>query len=431
MKTSALATLLTLAVLSCAPLGGSTALGAADSDYTLRADDKLRIKIFQFPELTGEYTVTASGSISIPPIGEIVASGLSATDLSKEISSRFIKAGISDRPGATVEVIQSRPIYVFGDVQKPGEYTYRRGITVLQAISLAGGWYRPTDPGLMRLEREAITIRGDMRGLIRRHYYFAAERARLNAELEMKTELAFPPELNQMAAGDPAIAQLLDQERSFFRANIDAFRSQLDAMEKTLALYQMEIETASRQVTASKAQSDSTDKELKEVRTLLARNLVPIARQANLERLQAEIETARQGYQAQILRGQENVTQVEEKIFELKNQRQATLVRDAEKVGLDLEEVAVKLDTSRGLMAEVQFTAPNIVSRSSDTIMEARILSVVRLQNGKSVTFDAGEGTELFPGDVLKVEKSILPSGVAGRMKPGSSSFLVPTSEHE
>jgi exopolysaccharide production protein ExoF len=131
------------------------------------------------------------------------------------------------------------------------------------------------------------------------------------------------------------------------------------------------------------------------------------------------------------LRGQENVTQVEEKIFELKNQRQATLVRDAEKVGLDLEEVSVKLDTSRGLMAEVQFTAPNIVSRSSDTIMESRILSVVRMQNGKSVTFDAGEGTELFPGDVLKVEKGTLPSGVAGRMKPGSSSFLVPTSEHD
>jgi len=440
MKTSAaLATtrILLSLVLSCAALGSSTAVGA-DPDYILRADDKLKIKIFQFPELSGEYTITASGTISVPPIGEITASGLSATDLSKQISSRFIKAGISDKPGATVEVLESRPIYVFGDVQKPGEYTYRRGVTVLQAISLAGGWYRPTDAGLMRLEREAISIRGDMRGFIRRYYYFAAERARLNAEMGLKTDIEFPPELTQTAMSDPAVAQLLEQERSFLHTNIDAFSNQLEAFEKTRALYQMEIETASRQVAASKTQTESVEKELKEVRLLLARNLVPVARQSNLERLQAEIETARQGYQAQILRGQENVTQIEEKIFELKNQRQSALVRELEKVGLDLEEVGVKIDTSRGLMAEVQFTAPSVVSRMSD-IMESRILTVVRAQDGRSVAFDAGESTELLPGDVLKVEKSIVPSGVAGRMRPGSSflapgpgpSFLVPTIEHD
>src|SRR5215472_13014554 len=94
MKTSAaLATtrILLSLVLSCAALGSSTAVGA-DPDYILRADDKLKIKIFQFPELSGEYTITASGTISVPPIGEITASGLSATDLSKQISSRFIKA---------------------------------------------------------------------------------------------------------------------------------------------------------------------------------------------------------------------------------------------------------------------------------------------------------------------------------------------------
>jgi exopolysaccharide production protein ExoF len=314
-------------------------------------------------------------------------------------------------------------------VQKPGEYSYRRAVTVLQAIGLAGGWYRPTDPGLMRLEREAITIRGDMRFLIRRYYYLAAQRARLSAELEMKTDIGFPAELTQKAVGDPALAQLLDEERSFLHTNIDVLKNQLDTLEKTLALYQMEVETASRQVAASKTQSQSVEKELGEVRALLARNLVPVARQSNLERLQAEIETARQGYQAQILRGQENVTQIEEKIFELKNQRQASLVKELEKVGQDLEEVAVKLDTSQNLMAEVQFTAPNMVSRSSD-FMEARILTVVRMQDGKAVTFDAEETTELLPGDVLKVEKSMVPSGVAGRLRPGAS-FLVPTSRHD
>ena len=172
-------------------LAGGTVRGMAD--YAVRADDKLRIKIFQYPELSGEYTVSTNGTITIAPIGEIPADGASTAQLGNLISDRFIRAGLSDKPGATVEILQSRPIYVMGDVQKPGEYPFRAGLTVLQAVSLAGGWLRFNDPGMMRLERDSITIRGDMRNLVAQYNHMVAERARLKAELAMKTDVVFPP----------------------------------------------------------------------------------------------------------------------------------------------------------------------------------------------------------------------------------------------
>lgn len=412
--------------IACCSLAGATLLRAAD--YVVRADDKLKIRIFQFPELSGEYTVSATGMISIPPMGELSVSGLSASGVSKEISSRFIGAGISDKPGATVEVLQSRPIYVLGDVQRPGEYTYRHGVTVLQAISLAGGWFRINDPELMRLDREAITINGDMRNLLTRYYHLVAEQARLSAELVLSSDVEFPIELTRRAQADRTLAQLLDEERSFLRINVKAFKSQLDSLDKTRSLYEKGIEAVSSQIQANHLQSQSIDKELGAVKGLLARGLSPISPKWNLERMQSQVEIATQGYQTIILRAQQNITEVEQKLFELKNDRQARLTKELQQTRLNLDEVAIRFDTSRKLMAQAQLATPRLVSDAPD-ITEGRSLTVVRLNDGKAATIDADENTELLPGDVLKVEKSVIPAGIANERLPGPGpSLYVPAS---
>ena len=174
------------ALLALYMLSSSTIRAA--SDYIIRADDKLKIKIFQYPELSGEYTVSANGTISIAAIGEVSVDGFSTKEVANRISERFVRAGLSDKPGTSVEVLQSRPVYVLGDVQKPGEYPFRPGVTVLQAVTFAGGWLRFNDPGLMRVERETISIKGELRNLVRRYYQLIAHRARVNAELMMNQQ---------------------------------------------------------------------------------------------------------------------------------------------------------------------------------------------------------------------------------------------------
>jgi exopolysaccharide production protein ExoF len=387
-------------VLFC--LLGSTVIVAAD-DYVLRPDDKLSIKVFQFPELSGDYTVSANGSISIPPIGELHAAGSTVIELSRTISDRLVKAGLSSKPGATVDILQSRPIYLMGDVQKPGEYPYRHGLTALQAISLAGGWFRETDPGLMRLGREAISIEGDARYLATRYYQLLSQRARLSAELALNDDMMVPLELARQANDDPTVSQLLQRERALLRVNVDAVKERVSNLEKTRDLYQEQIDAVSHQLEANKTQRDSVQKEIGAVKTLLADGLTPKSRQWNLERMDGQIEMTAQGFQSLILQTRQNMTQIDQKILDLKNEHESTVNKELQQNVMGLEEVSVKLGTSRKLMVDGQVRS-NIIGASSTNVVDSRRLTVTRVLNGKTMTIDADESTELLPGDVLNVD---------------------------
>lgn len=383
---------------------GDARLGQS-ADYAVRAEDKLKVQIYQFPELSDTYTVSSNGTITIAPIGEVAVAGLSAQEISAKISDSFIKAGLSDKPGTVVTVLESRPIYVMGDVQKPGEYPYRPGLTVLQAISLAGGYYRVSDPGLLRLERDAININGELRNLTRRYYYLIARRARLTSELELQTDPAFPPELTERAAKDRALAQVVDQERSLLSINVGALKRQLESLDKTRDLFEREIDAVSEQIRGGKLQTESVQKELNLVKALYARGLTTIMRQTDLERAQAQMMVAEQGFQTLMLRARQSITQIEQKIFDLQNERRAKLSSDVQQTRLELEETFNRINTNRNLMMEAQMTAP-ILAASSNDVGESRLFLIVRTADGKTTTIQAEDHLELQPGDVLKVQRS-------------------------
>lgn len=383
------------------------------ADYTVRADDKLKLQIYQYPDLSGEYVVSASGTISVGPIGELPVIGLSAQEVAARISDRFISAGLSDKPGTAVTVLQSRPIYVLGDVQKPGEYSYRTGMTVLQAISLSGGFYRFSDPGLLRLERDAITTKGDLRNHLRRYFHLVARRARLVAEMDLHNEVAFPTELTRQAARDQTLAQVMAEERAFLRINVDALKRQLESLEKTRGLYEREIESVSEQIGANKKEAASVQRELNEVKALFGRGLATISRQSALERTQAQIAVAEQGFQTLILRARQNITHIEQRIFDLQNERRGRLNAELQNTRLNLEEALNRIDTNRSLMLEAQFTAP-ILAANTEEFAETRSFQIVRSENGKPVTLAADEHMELQPGDVVKVQRTYpLPAGLS------------------
>jgi hypothetical protein len=298
-------------------------------------------------------------------------------------------------------------------------------VTVLQAVSLAGGWLRFTDSGLMRLERDAITIKGDMRSLARRYYHLIAQQARLNSELAMKTDVDFPDELERKAKNDKALTQLINEERSFFNIHVESLKKQIDSLEKTRDLYEREVEAISRQIQASQKQHESVEKELKQIKALFARGLTPISRQTNLERMQAQIEVTEQGFQTLILRARQGIAQVDQKIFDLTNEKNARLTAELQRTRMDLAEIGIKFETDQSLLVEAQLTAPRMVSGSEDLI-ETRSFSVVRNKNGKSVTMDADEHVELLPGDVLKVQRNILPSA-AGLAQLLPHKLITPT----
>ena len=110
------------------------------SAYRLGVGDQVRIITFGEDQLTGTFRVGASGTIDLPLLGEVRASGLSPTELGTEIADDLKQRKLFREPSVSVEVNEYRPIFVLGEVKTPGEYPYRPGMTVLTAVTVAGGF---------------------------------------------------------------------------------------------------------------------------------------------------------------------------------------------------------------------------------------------------------------------------------------------------
>lgn len=107
--------------------------------YTLNAGDRLRISVYNEPALTGEYAVTGDGNISYPLIGNVSVTGKSIEQTQELLRTRLGVGYVKD-PRVTIEVINYRPYYMLGEVGKPGQYSFSVGLTVTQAIAVAGGF---------------------------------------------------------------------------------------------------------------------------------------------------------------------------------------------------------------------------------------------------------------------------------------------------
>ncbi len=143
--------------LALLALSGLAACGRAGADlpplpeaperaYRLGSGDQVRILVFGEDQLSGEYRVNDTGRIALPLLGSVRAAGSSTAELEGMVSDSLKKAGMMRDPSVAVEVIAYRPIFVLGEVNKPGQYPYQPGMTVVTAVAVAGGFtYRAID----------------------------------------------------------------------------------------------------------------------------------------------------------------------------------------------------------------------------------------------------------------------------------------------
>lgn len=125
-----------------APAGTSASVPLpqdADIDYTLGSGDKLRLIVFGEPDLSGEFDVSGSGTVALPLIGQVRAEGLTLSQLQEAIEVK-LRDGYLTNPKVSVQVLNYRPFYIFGEVGQPGQYPYTSGMTVLNAVAVAGGY---------------------------------------------------------------------------------------------------------------------------------------------------------------------------------------------------------------------------------------------------------------------------------------------------
>ena len=112
---------------------------SVEDSYQLGTGDKVRVIVFGEDALGGEFTIDGNGRISLPLIGDLAASGQTASALEQQIAAKLAD-GYLNNPRVSVEITTYRPFYVIGEVNRPGEYAYVNGMSALNAIALAGGF---------------------------------------------------------------------------------------------------------------------------------------------------------------------------------------------------------------------------------------------------------------------------------------------------
>ena len=107
--------------------------------YRLASGDQLRVIVFGQNDLSNSYSVDGSGVISMPLIGRVRAQGLTTAELERQITTR-LKQGYLRDPSVSVEVECFRPFFILGGVNAAGQYSYINGMTVQNAVAVAGGF---------------------------------------------------------------------------------------------------------------------------------------------------------------------------------------------------------------------------------------------------------------------------------------------------
>ena len=130
-----------LSLTACSPGSGLAPIPDAPATaYHLGVDDQIRVITFGEDQLTGTFRINDSGMIAIPLLGAVKAQGLTSAQLADEIANELKRKQLLRDPNVSVEVSQYRPIFILGEVKNPGQYPYEPGMTMLTAVSVAGGF---------------------------------------------------------------------------------------------------------------------------------------------------------------------------------------------------------------------------------------------------------------------------------------------------
>jgi len=415
-----------------------TADAADDVDYKLGPQDKLKVRvyewrpsrdeIYEWSALNSEYTVGASGKVSLPLVGEVRATGTTTAELSQIIGGLLkSRIGLAERPDVSIEIVQFRPFYIVGGVEKPGEYPFRPGMNVLQAVTVSGGLRRASDLASLRLEREVISSKGDLELLANELSLLLARKARLEAELRRVDAIEFPPSLSDRARNEPAISQLLEQERLVFQARREGLDTQLTALRQLKSFLEKEVVSMSGQVGTHNTQLKLLKEELASVVGLTEKGLATAPRRLALERNVAQLEGEGMRLDSTLLRTRQEVSRTEISILELYNKRVTDVTAELQQTQSNIERISQKTETSEKLLYESEVIAPRQFSDRGRSRRGGPTFRITRTVDGQAVEMTASEVTAVEPGDTIKVEMASSSSDL-GVTLPSSSDEAAPLS---
>lgn len=378
-------------------ISGPAALAA---EYRLGMQDRVRIYVSEWPALTGEIAVGPNGNVSLPVVGEIPAQGLLPSELAGEIANRLrTKMNLRQLPDASVDIVAYRPFYILGSVSTPGEYAYRPGMLVLNALSLGGGIYRSERISEWDLESTAINSRGQLKVLELRRADLTAEEMRYQAQADGLDTL---PDAPATASGD--VVNALGEQRRLFDAARETYRNEREMLQTMVGLREGEIVSLSAQLTDVETKLTAFEEELGQARKLAAQKLA-VHRVLPLERDLSDIQREKKQAELEKLRAERSLDETRARITELDGRQRTEALAGLQRVKAEIRAVEEQFNTTSRLLAGAASYSDRLEEYSPSGSLPRLRFTIVRTTGETVEEIPATETTPVVPGDIIKVDR--------------------------
>lgn len=386
---------------------------AQDAQYRLGTADKLRIRVAEWQPadgtirnwdvINGDYSVGPSGTLSLPFIGQLDVAGKTAGEVGEQIGAQLqSKFALRNLPSASVEVAQFRPVFLTGDVQTPGEYPYAPNMTVLKAVSLAGG-LRRSDAG-QRFAKDFINARGDAAVYDDQRGRLLARQARLQAEVVGAEDIKKTPEMEKVVNIDA----LLESESALMKSRTERYTLQLKALKDLRDLLESEVESLKKKSETQQRQLEIANEDREKVNRLNEQGLALAQRRISAEERAAEVESTLLDIDTNALRAKQDINKAQQDEINLRNDWEAQRSKELQDTQAELQKLNLQLSTSRELMSEALAQSAEALRFDPSGKSASISYVVVREDNGQSKEVKVDENTALLPGDVVKVSSEVL-----------------------
>ncbi|APG94524.1 polysaccharide biosynthesis/export family protein [Sinorhizobium americanum] len=374
---------------------------ASASDYRLNAGDVLTFDFLDDAELPITATVSGNGEAQFPLIGGVNIVGLTITEAIEKLRSEYRRRDILVDPKLSLNISTFRPIFVLGEVRSPGSFPFYSGLTVEQAIGLAGGMQVVTANASDRLIVRA-RLRAEIEAAKAEIVHEAVYAARLAAQLKSseKVDLKDVPEVARTHVEELPVDGVIELEEKILKEDLAAYRSQAQILTEGIAQAEGGIEILNELVQQQKDIVSNSVDDVARVGALRQRGL-------NTESELSRAENSAATEKAQLLETFATLARTRQEMSELKLQL-AKLAADRKKdilTQLQEREIAIKKLIAEQRSAEEQILLLAAVARDESKKNQISYAYEVRRSavGGKPTSLQASLVTELLPGDVVVV----------------------------
>ena len=140
------------------PLDQASALPPSDGGYKVGPGDTLRISTYMETDLTNSFTVLPSGKLAFPLTGEVDVAGMTTEEIRAMLEAKLAEGGMVRNAKLAVNIAEFRPIYILGEVAKPGRYPYEANMTLQRAVAVAGGYTVRANSRQLILHRDGDSV---------------------------------------------------------------------------------------------------------------------------------------------------------------------------------------------------------------------------------------------------------------------------------